>query len=657
MIKKITLCATLCLLCLCATLQAQNIDSLYTVFSNSKGEHLIRVANEIVTYCYENEYLDSLTTLKTSDGKAFVNAVVDEAMGNYFSYEKADYKKSIAFFKQALEHFEKNEEFTAVNTLNGNIGADYGRIGDYENAVTYILKCYEWEKSVNDKEGLSSTLSNLGVIYSQWGKREEAIRYFEAAAEVERSLNRPVKYANRLASLAKEYSFADPQKALPIIKEALQYDQQIDSPSLQEDRIAVHTIIMGDIYYEMDSLKQAEKYYRISLNIFQKNNRTYYVANTLLGLGLVQMKAKNYPEAIIVLKPCHEIAENNNFLSIQRTACYALSKAYHHLEPNSLAFYYLDKYDELNYSMFNETTQQQLNDFQVKYETAEKELEIERQQVTIQQQHNRLIITLLIFCFLITMLILIVIQRTRRNRILAEMNTIKDKFFSIISHDLKNPVIMQHNALQLLADNTGKWDADTLSDYSALLLKSSDELMDLLRNLLDWSLLQRGRKNYNPTMFNLVAALQPEINVIKNMAERKSITFEMPVIDTAIVTADQNMLKTVIRNLLANAVKFTASGGTVTLEIGRKGEGEKEKGEEGKENGYFISVIDTGIGMSPEQIRNLFRIDTSHFQRGTAGEQGTGLGLIVCKEMLEKHGSRLHIESEEGKGSQFWFTV
>ena len=96
-------------LLLALSAQAQNIDSLYTVFSHSKGEHQIRVANEIVAYCYENEYLDSLTTLKTSDGKAFVNAVVDEAMGCYFSYEKADYKKSIAFFKQALEHYEKQE--------------------------------------------------------------------------------------------------------------------------------------------------------------------------------------------------------------------------------------------------------------------------------------------------------------------------------------------------------------------------------------------------------------------------------------------------------------------------------------------------------------------------------------------------------------------
>ena len=414
--------------------------------------------------------------------------------------------------------------------------------------------------------------------------------------------------------------------------------------------------------------KNAKKYLDEAIHLATLKNATSQ--QNLIRYSLIRWcnAEKNYAKgleyALEILNNTPETPENYSMLLQIYSATIYL---YLNLDNTQKALTYFNAYRALMAKESDYKSHRALQEMSVQYETAEKELEIERQQTEIERQQARLqqLIGILIFSvLLLAMLVMIVVQRTRRNRILAEMNTIKDKFFSIISHDLKNPVIMQHNALQLLADNTGKWDADTLSDYSALLLKSSDELMDLLRNLLDWSLLQRGRKNYNPTMFNLVAVLQPEINVIKNMAERKSITFEMPVIDTAIVTADQNMLKTVIRNLLANAVKFTASGGTVTLEIGRKGEGEKEKGEgrkekgeEGKENGYFISVIDTGIGMSPEQIRNLFRIDTSHFQRGTAGEQGTGLGLIVCKEMLEKHGSRLHIESEEGKGSQFWFAI
>ncbi|MCL1850502.1 MAG: HAMP domain-containing histidine kinase [Bacteroidetes bacterium] len=242
-------------------------------------------------------------------------------------------------------------------------------------------------------------------------------------------------------------------------------------------------------------------------------------------------------------------------------------------------------------------------------------------------------------------MIYIISLRNRRNRELAEMNTIKNKFFSIISHDLKNPVITQYNALQLLTDNVHKWDVNTLSDYSEELFKQSGALVDLLKDLLDWSLIQLGRNTHTPVIFNLVAALRSDIKVIKNMAEHKNITFETRMPQLLVVTADQNMLVTVIRNLLANAVKFTASGGMITLEI------TEDNGE------TVISVTDTGIGMSQEHIRNLFRLESAHSHYGTAGEQGSALGLIVCKELLEKHDSKLNVESTEGAGSRFWFEI
>jgi signal transduction histidine kinase len=159
------------------------------------------------------------------------------------------------------------------------------------------------------------------------------------------------------------------------------------------------------------------------------------------------------------------------------------------------------------------------------------------------------------------------------------------------------------------------------------------------------------------------------------MAESKKITLIDQIPSHAPVTGDINMLVTVLRNLLTNAVKFTPVGGEITLEIGRKGEGAKARKHEGakgrrhesmkaEENftllrsyALTVSVSDTGIGMTPEETANLFRIDSMPSRRGTIGEQGTGLGLIVCKELLKKHGSTLNVESEEGKGSRFWFEI
>jgi signal transduction histidine kinase len=206
--------------------------------------------------------------------------------------------------------------------------------------------------------------------------------------------------------------------------------------------------------------------------------------------------------------------------------------------------------------------------------------------------------------------------------------------------------------LQLLTENADKLDAKTVSAYYHQLLKSADGLVDLLKNLLNWALIQTGRHIYQPSPINLVGALRSDIEVTKSMAARKEVVFEATTPTSALINADENMVVTVVRNLLANAVKFTAKGGQVTLDISQSG-----KDVARNVSTYVISVADTGAGMTPEQIQTLFRIDRKQSREGTAGEKGTGLGLIVCKEFIEKHGSTLHVESEAGKGSRFWFEL
>jgi len=244
------------------------------------------------------------------------------------------------------------------------------------------------------------------------------------------------------------------------------------------------------------------------------------------------------------------------------------------------------------------------------------------------------------------------VLRARRNRALAEINATKDKFFSIISHDLKNPTLAQRNALQLLVDNTGKWDADYLLNYHQKLLVSANGLVELLKSLLNWAQTQTGHKIFYPSAFDLVVALQPDINAIKSMAERKGIVFETQILDNTVLVGDENMILAVIRNLLTNAIKFTEKGGRVTLSISPCRDAACHV-----PTTWRISITDTGVGMPSEKIQNLFRLDRQTTQHGTAGETGVGLGLIVCKEFLELHNSHLHIESEEGKGSRFWFEI
>jgi signal transduction histidine kinase len=259
-------------------------------------------------------------------------------------------------------------------------------------------------------------------------------------------------------------------------------------------------------------------------------------------------------------------------------------------------------------------------------------------------------------CAVILVLLgLLLRSRNRRNRALAEMNATKDKFFSIISHDLKNPAIAQRDALKLLADNTRMWNVEQLAAYHSELLKSAEGQVELVYGLLGWSQLQTGRVAFTPHPF-LLNELHGGLSLIRKMAENKGITFVSELPEDALVTGDSNMLATVVRNLLTNAVKFTAAGGQVTLTISPY-TGNSPTVHRAPCTAYRISVSDTGTGMSAAQLRNLVQLDSRHSRLGTADEQGSGLGLIVCKELLEKHSSTLHVESKIGKGTRFWFTI
>ena len=291
-----------------------------------------------------------------------------------------------------------------------------------------------------------------------------------------------------------------------------------------------------------------------------------------------------------------------------------------------------------------------VSEMEVKYETEKKENEIARQQNIISRHNTQRAI--LIGCVAVSMVFLLLLWymlrlRKRHNKLLTEMNATKDKFFSIISHDLRNPAIAQRDAIQQLVNHAGSLNPDELTTYCNNLLKSADEEVELLQTLLSWAQIQTGRMAFNPVTFDLSKHLSNDISLIRKMAEFKRITITEQLPKQAPITGDINMIITVVRNLLTNAVKFTPVGGEITLTIEPSSNNSK----------HFISVSDTGTGMTSEQIKNLFNIDRLQPQEGTIGEQGNGLGLIVCQELLKKHRSALHVESEEGKGSKFWFVI
>ncbi len=228
----------------------------------------------------------------------------------------------------------------------------------------------------------------------------------------------------------------------------------------------------------------------------------------------------------------------------------------------------------------------------------------------------------------------------KQNEQLKELNATKDKFFSLIAHDLRNPLVGFLSFAHIIEhlEDMGK---DQSQELTRQFRESAENLFALLENLLAWSRIQRGILEYLPQQINIGAIAARNVKLLTLNAEQKQITLSNSSQAEIPVYADFNMLDTVIRNLLSNALKFTKRGGTVTISATYD------------ENAVMVSVSDTGMGIAEEKLPNLFRIDAKTQREGTDDEKGTGLGLILCKEFVERQGGSIWVESKVGKGSCF----
>lgn len=228
---------------------------------------------------------------------------------------------------------------------------------------------------------------------------------------------------------------------------------------------------------------------------------------------------------------------------------------------------------------------------------------------------------------------------------LRELNATKDRFFSIIAHDIKNPLAVFLNVSELIKTMFDELSKDELIYFTNEINKSAKNLMNLLDNLLTWARSQTGKLEFLPSNNDLFYICSNCISLLAFNAEKKGISLISNITEQTMFYGDPDMIDTVLRNLVINAIKFTSEGGTIkidSIDIG---------------NYYEISVTDNGVGISDDVIDKLFKIDSNVSTSGTMQEKGTGLGLILCKEFIEKNGGKIRAESQIGVGSKFKFTL
>ena len=576
------------------------------------------------------EYLDSIG-----------NCVID-----LFKQEK--YLDCYNLAKDLYSLSKEADDTTLVFNSLYYMGFSNQRMGNMEKAIDYNMQAYEVSQSLHRLDLQSSILNNIGNVYMVNDEDSVAAVYFEKSIMIEKKLgeSRRSQLAVRLGNVSTAYmKLGRCEDAISAAEEGLRIDKEIGRPN----KIAIRLNQLGDVYMACGRLQDAIECEREAYSYFEEAGSKYGMSIVLHSLGELKYETEQADSAIIYYENALLLAkEIDNKLLIQKISK-SLYKVNKEIDP-MLAIEYLEKHISLKDSIFNERNQQMLNDFRIKYSTREKELEVEIHKKRIEYDRQILKLTSLTIILLIIALVLLIINglsRKRRNAVLLELNNIKNRSISVLSHDLKNPVIAQKMVLNHLYENYDEISDDDMKMYIAALTDSVNSLEELLVNMLEWTKFEMKRMEYKPINFDIRDICFNEVVPLFNtIAQKKQITIrECDVkLDSYIVYSDIRMISAVLRNLVSNALKFSPDGKEVVICFNDLG------------NKIKVVVKDCGVGLPEDKVKLLLS-GKSFTTLGTKGEQGSGIGMDLINKMLHQCNSELNIKSVVGDGSEFSFEL
>lgn len=527
----------------------------------------------------------------------------------------------------------------------------YHRLGDYEQALHYGELCLSYDETQDDKSNLSASLGNLAGIYSSAGKHDVAIDYLNRAIRIEEELLKsdPEHSAKSLAIrkamlgevlVAKSMEVPENERkamlaqALQLTKDAYLIDMELG----RQAQVGIRLSQLGNIYKQLGDAEEARSCNEKALQIARETGNRASEVITLLQL-------EQYSDAIDL---AHELGMKKQELEACRGRAQQCKEAGQYAEAVAL----LERAFDLNEAINTETAERQLTLWQVRYDTQQKEQQLQLQEQTIQaqKQHNRWLIALVV-TVLVALVLLVFNLRLlqRRKREMEEMAKTKDRYYTILSHDLRNPMMAQHQVLQMLykvtesTEQNAEIQKETHQSIGKLLANNGTQL-ELLGNLQELALLQLGKRKLQPTRLDLGALVSDTAATLRGTSDLKDITITTQVQRT-LVNADRETIRTVLRNLISNAIKFSHQGGAI--EVGTL------------DNSFYVR--DHGVGMSAERIKEL--LDSAQNNKlglsksGTSGEHGTGIGFPLCIELVKLNNGQLAIESQPDEGTTITVTL
>lgn len=642
--------------------KSQNIDSLVKILDNSDNTEEILV--EIISY-YENispqntvKYADTLLLIAKND-ENIAYAFSKLGKGNFYL---GNYTIAFENWQKSLEKYTEIGSETGIAEQYNSIGAYYYSLGDYENGLKNYLQALEIRKKINDTLGIAYCLNNIGNVYYAKNQRDLSLKtYLEALEYAKLSSDKKIS-SIVLNNVGAEYAYLeDFEKALDYHFRAAELKKELKS----DMSLAVTYMSIGSIYNEMEDFKNAREYYDIAYKTFIIKNSKYYQGKVLNQIAGTFRDQIIYDSALKYLNLSLEISEEINSMPLLEDNYWGFSVIYDSIGNSDKSLEFLKKYQAIHDTLFNEKSDKRIKDLQIKYETEKKEQEnliltnqIEIETLKSERRRNLMYFFVLISIMLLATALLIFNRfnvKQKLSKLLAEKNAklleseqnllteinTKDKFFSIIAHDLKSPLSSLTLVSEMLEDNLNDFTIEQLKYYINSISITTSGLFNLVENLLNWARSQAGRVVVSIQDVNVKEIVDRLLELFSLNASKKNIKMQNLLNEDDFAKADINLLTLILRNLIANALKFTDDGGEIIITSVKS------------DKNIIIKVQDSGIGICKEDQEKLFRIDVDTKEIGNSAEKGTGLGLILCKEFIEKMNGKIWVESEIGKGTIF----
>jgi signal transduction histidine kinase/Tfp pilus assembly protein PilF len=580
------------------------------------------------------------------------------------SYHFLNRQDSALYFLQIaldIALMQSHDEFQLAAVYN-NLAMVYDATGNFDLAVDYYMDALKIFERLGEMNEVATLYNNIGTISYTTDKFDKSIEYFKKALQISKELGNDPAMVMAMINLGNGYKknqqFDEAEK---ILQDAI----LLSSEAKLNHELTRATLNLGTVYYQLKDYTNAHSHFLQAYNLSVQQG--LIIGKLYAGINLAQTEIRlgNLESAGERLKVTEQIIIDQNYDSFKEDLFMVKSEMEEAKGNFQQAIHYFKLFKAFKDSVSEAKNVARMEELLVKYETEKKSLENQQlrdkniiQKKTIQNQ--QLLVGLLVAIFLLFAghLITIIISRKKLARVnkqltglnsqlnqkrmhLAEANETKDRLFSIIAHDLRSPFNSLLGFLELLVEDFDSFDDDEKLEIIESVNKQAVTTFGLLENLLQWSMSQRGLFQVNMKIRPLFPIIASQLEELVSRAEAKKLIIENNVSPEIEALVDKEMTQTIFRNLINNSIKFTGQGGKITITAITQNEL------------TILNISDTGIGMSDEIANRLFSDHYPESRQGTESEKGTGLGLMIVKDFIEKQNAQIKVQSKTGEGSTF----